>query len=117
MLYAAASTPRQALCAQIGYTCSHLLHEAGQFANFLELGGEDTALLASVANSLANVPAITVPEMGLALQTLCHGSWLPQFAVGAGLQVLTALLWVRYCSITPARELLAQQRQQRQSNE
>jgi hypothetical protein len=111
MLFATSTSPQQALRAQISYTCSHLLHECGQFPNFMELGGEDTALLASVANSLANIPAITVPATGLALQTLSNGSWLPQFALGAGLQSLTAVLWLRYCSVTPAQELLAKQQQ------
>jgi hypothetical protein len=109
LLYASADTPRQAVRALIGYSCSHLLHESGQFANFMELGGEDTALLTSVANSLANIPAIAVPPIGLALQSYFQGSWLPQFALGAALQSATALLWLRYCSVTPARKLLAVQ--------
>jgi sugar phosphate permease len=116
VLMVAARSPTRATWALLGYNAAHLLHEAGCFANFLELGGEDTALLNSVANSLANVMGILVPPLGLWVRART-GSWLPHFALAGAVQSLTALLWIRYCSVTPARQLLAAARASERANE
>ena len=106
MLYALAQTPREGFLAYLTYSIFGLLHSAGQFPNMLELGGKDTALLASVSNSLAQIPAIVVPALGLWLRRRT-GSWVPQFAWVAAFEALMGLMWLRFCSCTNAREQLA----------
>lgn len=133
VLYALAQTPRQGFFAYLCYQISHLLHEAGQFPNMMEVqhdcmqafrasadssalnvfrfqvGGQDTAVLTSVSNSLAQIPAVVVPALGLWLRQRT-GSWVPQYVWVAAFQAMTGLLWLRYCSCTPARDQLEKQR-------
>ena len=74
-----------------------------------KLGGPDAALLSSFCNSTANIPGVLVPVVVLFIRKLT-GSWLPHFAMAAGLQLISAAWWVRSSSVRPARELLALQR-------
>jgi hypothetical protein len=81
----------------------------------MEVGGQDTAVLTSVSNSLAQIPAVVVPALGLWLRKRT-GSWVPQYAWVAAFQAVTGLLWLRFCSCTPAREQLEEQRARQQRN-
>ena len=105
VLFSMARTPQQGFVAYLAYQVSAFFHSAGCWPNMLELGGKDTALFASVMNSLAQIPPVLVPALGLALRRRT-GSWVPQYAWPAVFHTLTGLLWLRYCSCTPAREQL-----------
>ena len=109
LLFALARTPRQGFAAYFGWQTFRLLHNAGKFPNYLEVGGEDTAILSSVCNGIAQAPAFIVPALALWLRRRT-GSWLPQYAYVAALQFCCGLLWLRNCSCTPAREQLAEMR-------
>ena len=109
IFYALATTPLQGTITFFSYTVGHCFHESGIFPFFLELGGPDAALLSSFCNSTANIPGVLVPVVVLFLRKLT-GSWLPHFAMAAGLQLISAAWWVRSSSVRPARELLALQR-------
>jgi MFS family permease len=74
--YGLARTPLQGTLAYGAYTVGHLFHASGIFPYFIELGGPDTALLSSVCATLANIPGLIVPPLGLWLQArtgrYCH---------------------------------------------
>ena len=44
------------------------IHHSGFSSNLLEVGGEDTALINAVSNTLTNLPGFVVPLLGVALQ-------------------------------------------------
>ena len=55
------------------------LHGSGWSANYLEVGGDDTALLNGVGNTIANCPSFLVPYLSLALRRRFRGSFLPLY--------------------------------------
>ena len=96
-------------------------------ANYLEVGGPDTAMLNAVGNTVSNVPGFVVPISGVFLRNLtgaqtlvhplldgavaftsacCAGSWAPLFAITAAIQFGTGLAFGRWASLESARETL-----------
>ena len=89
-------------------------HGSGFSANYLEVGGKDTALMYAVGNSIASIPGLVLPSVGLLLVKR-SGSYVPLFG-GCGLLTLLAGLYFNAtASVRPARELLAEQRQKKSS--
>lgn len=58
MLYGLAVTPTQGTLAFVLYTIGHLSHSGGIFPYFMDLGGEDTAVLSAVSGSVADTMVI-----------------------------------------------------------
>ena len=81
------------------------LHGSGGWANYMEVGGEDTALLFSFWNTVANLAGVVVPAAA-AFFWRRTGSYAPTFLCAAALQVVGGLLFVKLASVKPARELL-----------
>ena len=52
------------------------------------MGGEDTALINAVSNTLTNLPGFVVPLLGVALRRL-SGSLLPLFVCASAFQLAT----------------------------
>ena len=107
--YGAARTPLQAAIAYALLDSAAQLHSSGAWPNFMEVGGEWSAMLYAVDNTFAQQTAILVPFMGIGMQQLT-GSWLPHLLFGAGLKLLSGGLFVLNASVTPAQEQLAARR-------
>ena len=75
--------------------------------NFYELGGEDTAILNSLANALAQIPGFLCAPLDLLLRRLT-GSWATIYVGGSAVYLLTSLVYARSLTLRPARELLAE---------
>ena len=80
-------------------------HTGGFWANYLEVGAEDTATLNAVINTVASSLAIVVPYLGFWMREVT-GSWLAQILVSVGIKAISGVLFVRWASVTPARKLL-----------
>ena len=94
------------------FSCDYVNLEAwsaqgsGYNPNYREVGGEDTAVVAAVGNTAANVTGMLVPFLGVALRKMSGGSWLPLFGYAALLNLATAAFFATSASVTPARTLL-----------
>ena len=75
--------------------------------NFYELGGEDTAILQSLGNALAQIPGFLCAPLDLLLRRLT-GSWATIYVGGSVVYLLTSLAYARSLTLRPARELLAE---------
>ena len=64
------------------------IHHSGFSSNLLEVGGEDTALINAVSNTLTNLPGFVVPLLGVALRRL-SGSLLPLFVCASAFLLAT----------------------------
>jgi hypothetical protein len=107
IFYGMAQTPLQACLGYSLYTVSVQGMASSMFPNFMELGGQDTAILNSVANSLANIPGFLVAPVGLLLRQWT-GSWATQYIIAAMLHILTGFWYAGTMSLTPARNMLLQ---------
>ena len=85
-------------------------HKSGYAANFLEVGGKDTATLMAMANMLGNVPIAIAPSLGLLLRRRT-GSWLTFFGLHCALNLVAGLAFGRFASLKEGRALLAERRQ------
>ena len=106
MWFGYAKTPQGAALA---FTVAELfgcLQTSGYNPNYREVGGEDTAVVAAVGNTAANVTGMLVPFLGVALRKMSGGSWLPLFGYAALLNLATAAFFATSASVTPARTLL-----------
>eukprot|EP01045_Picozoa_sp_COSAG04_P042841 COSAG04_NODE_13736_length_594_cov_0.648485_1_plen_75_part_00 len=61
-------------------------HQRCSLQNYQEVGGGDVAVLVGLGNTLANIPAVLLPALGLVLRRRFGGSFAPLFAVVAALQ-------------------------------
>lgn len=113
MLFGLARSPVLAAAAYAGITGGHCFRGSGASANYYEVGGKDTAMINAVGNTVANLPGIIAPGLGLFLLQRT-GSWQPLFWVTAVLQFLTGLAFGRLASLSDARTLLASKRASRQ---
>ena len=62
--YGAAQTPFQAALAYGAIDSAAQLHSSGAWPNFMEVGGEETAMFYAVDNTFAQSTAILVPFLG-----------------------------------------------------
>jgi hypothetical protein len=106
LAYGAARTPAHATAAMMLYFASHQFNNSGFFPNFLELGGLDTSLLTSTANTLAAVAVVAVAPIGVLLRRLSGGSWQTQYYVSAALLLCNGLFYAHVLTTEPARDLL-----------
>ena len=106
VLFGLAQSPLAAAVAYAGITGGHCFRGSGASANYYEVGGRDTAMINAVGNTVANVPGILAPALGLWLLQRT-GSWLPLFWLTAALQCLTGLAFGGLASLSDARTLLA----------
>eukprot|EP01052_Picozoa_sp_SAG31_P013863 SAG31_NODE_845_length_11547_cov_8.098096_9_plen_451_part_00 len=83
------------------------LHGSGGWVNYMEVGGEDTAMLNATWNSLACCSQVVVPYLGFWLRSV-SGSWLPQLVLASMLKLLAGGIFSRWSAVTPVRELLVQ---------
>ena len=104
--YALARTPLQAAVAYGLSDCCSQLHGSGAWTSFMEHGGEDAATLNSISNTLASLTAVATPHFGFWLRAKT-GSWAPQLFIAAAFKVLTGLVFSHTCTLTPARQQLA----------
>ena len=107
--YGAARTPLQASIAYAALDSVAQLHSSGAWPNFMEVGGEYSAMLYAVDNTFAQQTAILVPFMGIGLQRLT-GSWLPHLLFGAALKLISGTMFLLNASVTPAKEQLEARR-------
>ena len=106
LLYALAPTP---ILATVWYgmiDAFFTMHTSGAWVNYLDVGAEDTATLNAVTNSIASSTAIVVPYLGFWLRART-GSWGAQIGLSMLIKACTGLLYVRWASVTSAREILA----------
>ena len=68
----------------------------------LEVGGEHTALLNGVGNTVANFPSFVVPYLALWLRRR-FGSFLPICAVAAGFKMLAVTAFLNWGQVTPVK--------------
>eukprot|EP01052_Picozoa_sp_SAG31_P005346 SAG31_NODE_234_length_19701_cov_16.835068_4_plen_415_part_00 len=93
------------LCMQaVGQLC----HRAGFEQSYHEVGGPDTAIVASTGNALANGAGVVVPPASLLLRRAFNGSWTPHVLLGGAFKLLTAAFYCRSVTLTPARDSLRQ---------
>lgn len=71
-------------------------------------------MINAVGNTVANIPGIIAPGLGLLLLQRT-GSWLPLFWLTAALQCATGLAFGRLASLSDARTLLAAKRTSRKN--
>ena len=87
------------------------LHGSGAWANYMEVGGEDTSQLNAFYNTIAcSVGGPLVPFLGFWLRGRT-GSWVPQIALAASLKLLSGAVYFCWASVKPARQLIYEQRQ------
>lgn len=79
---------------------------AGYNPNYREVGGNDTAVVAALGNTLANVTGMTVPILGVYLRRVGGGSWMPLFVAAAAVNLLSAGFFTYSASDMPARDTL-----------
>ena len=72
-----------------------------------ELGGEDSAVLNSSANALAQIPGFLCAPLELVLRR-DTGSWAAIYALGSGSYLMTSLLYARVLTQRSARELVGE---------
>ena len=114
LLFVLAPTPLLACAASCCQYVGQSFHGSGFSANYLEVGGKDTALMYAVGNSIASIPGLVLPSVGLLLVKRT-GSYLPLFGGCGLLTFLAGLYFHATVSVRPARELLAEQRQKKSS--
>ena len=101
--FGAARTPLGAACGLMLKEASSLCYGTGVAVNYLEVGGQNTALLKAVGNTLANVPGWLIPLAGVWLRRLTpSGSWLPLFCGSAALHVVAGLHFLRRGAVVSA---------------
>ena len=65
VLFVLAPTPILACAAACCQYIGMSFHGSGFSANYLEVGGKDTALMYAVANAIASIPGLVLPSVGL----------------------------------------------------
>eukprot|EP01051_Picozoa_sp_SAG22_P000662 SAG22_NODE_19_length_32182_cov_39.206963_19_plen_229_part_00 len=106
LLFVLARTP---MVATVGYFFLRLgqcFHGSGANASYLEVGGPDTAILMAVGNTLASIPGMVIPPLGVYLKRRT-GSWIPLFSLAAAVQFVAAGMYSKDCSLEPARDIVA----------
>lgn len=106
LMFGLARSPALASAAMCLVRSGDCLHNSGYNVNYLEVGGKDTAVLSAVGNCLASAPGFIIPPLSLAIRRMSGGGWLGVFVAPALLQVVCASLYVRFASLTPARDSL-----------
>ena len=104
--YAFAPNPLLATLAYGGITGFDAMHTSGGWANYLEVGGEDTAMLNSVWNTIASSTAIGIPYLGFWLERVT-GSWSTMIMIAVFIKTMSGLVFVRWSSTESARAILA----------
>lgn len=107
LLFGRSRTPRAATLCYCVALAGNSLHSSGFSSNYLEVGGEDTALLNGVGNTIANLPSFVVPYLTLALRRRFDGSFMPICALGAALKIAAGLAFCCCASVEPAANRLA----------
>ena len=114
--FALARTARQAALANAVTVAAYTLHHGGWSANLLEVGGKDTPVMNAFSNILNNAPGFFIPPLGLLIKNRT-GSVLPLFAGCSLINWVMNLLFARYCSLEPARDILARRDKMRSSGD
>ena len=70
-----------------------------------QVGGPDTAILFSVANTVANMSGIVIPMIANVFQRRT-GSYAPLFVLCAAMEAVGGLLFCKLASVTAARDTL-----------
>ena len=109
LLFVLAPTPLFACACSCGQYIGMSFHGSGFSANYLEVGGKDTALMYAVGNAIASIPGLMLPSVGLLLLRKT-GSHVALFGGCAMVTMLAGLYFQVTASVRPARELLEEQR-------
>eukprot|EP01052_Picozoa_sp_SAG31_P060812 SAG31_NODE_19947_length_588_cov_0.584867_2_plen_126_part_00 len=80
-------------------------HTGGGWANYLEVGGEDTATLNAVINSVASASAVFVPYLGFWLKRTT-GSWMPVVLLSVVGKIMSGAIYLRWSSIESGRSTI-----------
>lgn len=70
-----------------------------------QVGGPDTAVIFSVANTVANMSGVVIPIVANVFRRRT-GSYAPLFAVCAAMEAAGGLLFCKLASVSPARDAL-----------
>jgi hypothetical protein len=101
-------SPVLATVACSGTMVGHLLQWSGFYQNYHDVGGpQDTALLFSVWNTVANLAGVAVPAAA-AFFWRRTGSYAPVYLVAAAMQVVGGALFLKLASVQPARHAYAE---------
>ena len=104
--FGAVRTPIQGAAAFTAAEVFTATAAAGYNPNYREVGGDDTAVVAALVNTLANVTGMTVPILGVYLRRISGGSWMPLFVAATVVNLLSAGMFTLSASDKPARETL-----------
>ena len=104
--YGLAPNPMIATMFYGGIDAFFTMHTGGAWANYLEVGAEDTATLNATINSVGSSLAIVVPYLGFWLRRVT-GSWTAQILLSSVIKLLSGFIFVSWSSTTSARDLLA----------
>eukprot|EP01043_Picozoa_sp_COSAG02_P006725 COSAG02_NODE_194_length_29788_cov_20.044090_11_plen_435_part_00 len=103
-------SPIAATLACCGVMAGHVCHGSGVYTNYQDVGGEDSSIIVSVCNPLANIAGVAVPA-GAAHFARTRGSVAPYFVLAAFGQAVAGVHFCFFASVRPARETVAQWRQ------
>lgn len=109
-LVPALRSPTLATLACSGVTLGHLIHWSGFYQNYHDVGGPDTAILFSVANTVANLSGVVIPVVANAFRKR-SGSYAPLFLLCAAMEAAGGVVFCRLSSTDVAREMLLTRRQ------
>ena len=104
--FGAARTPLQGGVAFTSAEVFSATAASGYNPNYREVGGDDTAVVAALGNTLANVTGMTVPILGVYLRRISGGSWMPLFVAATIVNLLSAGFFTLSASDKPARDVL-----------
>ena len=106
LCFAAAKTPLQ---ATVFFTLNNLVssvHLSGFVQNYLEVGGEDVAVLMSTGNTVANLTGILIPLVATMFRNRLGGGWvLPFFGAVAVFHMVCAGIFCKISKVDSARSL------------
>ena len=105
LCYAFARGPLLGTLCYGGITAFDAMHTSGGWANYLAVGGADTAMLNSVFNTVGSSTAIVIPYLGFWLERVT-GTWSTMMYVAVACKVVSGLVFLRWSSIESAREIL-----------
>ena len=101
VLFGMARTPAGATVALCVKEAGTLCYSLGVAVNYLEVGAANTALLKAVGNTMANVPGLLIPIVGVALRK-ATGAWMPLFCMSASLHLVAGAHFMWRGAVKPA---------------
>lgn len=103
-------SPVAATVACCGVMAGHVCHGSGVYTNYQDVGGDDSSIIVSVCNPLANIAGVAVPA-GAAYVARTRGLVAPYFLLAAFGQAVAGLQFCVFASVRPARETVVEWRQ------